>query len=144
MSRLYLRTAHIERLVADGLNAHRDLRVALWLDQVDDAGAIAAAVTVLAVFIAFQLVNACLLVWIETATMGNHVAPRTSMASRNPLSFGTAVVLMQLVHCLATIQALWLKTIQWRGIRYRVANRRIEMLEYRPFQPTAASDRSIC
>lgn len=110
------------------------------------ASAIAGQWLSLAVFFAglvvYQSTNLALLAWIERLTVPEslRLEEGTKTRRRGTSQFGL-VTLTQVIHSLAAIRALVCREITWRGIRYRVAKRRVEMLEYHPCQPSLSDSK---
>jgi len=50
-----------------------------------------------------------------------------------------AMCLTQVVYAVALVSAMLLRTVDWRGIRYRVEGAKIRMIEYKPYAGRSAS-----
>ncbi len=69
------------------------------------------------------------------------VPPPTSLIHKAALL--PAVPLTQLVYTLAVLSLYFQRYVDWRGVRYRLlANRQIELVEYRPYAPPAEVKRT--
>jgi cellulose synthase/poly-beta-1,6-N-acetylglucosamine synthase-like glycosyltransferase len=107
------------------------------------AGAWLAAGIVMAAFVLYQLCNLTILDWIESNTIESSLESAGKQKEPGGMLRLVLITMTQLIHCWAAIRAATLQAITWRGIRYRIAGRRIEMLEYHPFQHSTGSGQSI-
>ena len=107
------------------------------------AGAWTAALLVFAAFILYQACNLTIWSWIETSTFEPGTAENHGLKEPGLLQKAVLITATQLIHSWAAIRAATMRDITWRGIRYRVVGRKIEMLEYHPYQHSSDSDQSI-
>ena len=107
------------------------------------AGAWTAAFLVFAAFLLYQACNMAIWSWIETSTIDRESAETDEQKDPGLLQKAVLITVTQLIHSWAAIRAATIRDITWRGIRYRVVGRKIEMLEYHPYQHSSDSDQSI-
>ena len=106
------------------------------------------AMLLLAAFIGSQLANMALLGWIGRI---NHrkiearplAAQPTNLAGISQTKYFLAVMASPWVHAWATLCAVGQSKIHWRGIEYRITSQRVEMLEYKKYEPITPSNLSI-
>ncbi len=92
----------------------------------------------------FQLINAGLLTGIELANVQAIATRGMESKSKNSFAKGIlAILLTQLMHPVAVVTAALAKRVSWRGIDYEIIpGKRIQMVEYRPYDESTASDSS--
>lgn len=108
------------------------------------AGQGGACLLLLSAFAIAQLSNLGLLAWIEETTVPAPARQREVLETARQLPRQLLLVtLTQLVHSVAAMRAMFTRTITWRGIRYRVASRSIQMLDYEPYREPHNPKQSI-
>ena len=107
------------------------------------AGAWTAAFLVFAAFLLYQACNLTIWGWIETSTIERGTAGTGGQKEPGLLQKAVLITATQLIHSWAAIRAATIRDITWRGIRYRIVGRKIEMLEYHPYQHSSDSNQSV-
>jgi hypothetical protein len=95
-------------------------------------------------FAVAQLSNLGLLAWIEETTVPAPERQREILETARQLPRQLVLVtITQLVHSWAAIRAMLAREITWRGIRYRLRNSSIELLNYEPYEESYDPKQSI-
>jgi hypothetical protein len=91
-----------------------------------------------------QLSNLGLLAWIEETTVPAPDRQREIMETARQLPRQLLLVTVtQLVHSWAALKAMLAQEITWRGIRYRLGKRTVELLNYEPYDQSHDPKQSI-
>ena len=91
-----------------------------------------------------QLSNLGLLAWIEETTIPAPERQRELMETARQLPRQLLLVTVtQLVHSWAAFKAMLAQEITWRGIRYRLGKRSVELLNYEPYDQSYDPKQSI-
>jgi hypothetical protein len=91
-----------------------------------------------------QLSNLGLLAWIEETTVPAPERQREVMETARQLPGQLLLVTVtQLVHSWAAFKAMLAQEITWRGIRYRLGKRSVELLNYEPYDQSHDPKQSI-
>jgi len=95
-------------------------------------------------FAVAQLSNLGLLAWIEETTVPAPERQREILETARQLPRQLVLVtITQLVHSWAAIRAMLARELTWRGIRYRLRNSSIELLNYEPYEESYDPKQSI-
>lgn len=106
--------------------------VCLLLGNLIAAGWFAAAYAVL------QLGNVALLDWIESPIRRRRIDKSSLL--RNPFRFLVSIPLTQVCYVIAMLGAIFARKVEWRKIEYLIRGRKVEMVEYRPYEQSSESE----
>lgn len=108
------------------------------------AGQGSACLLVASGFAVAQLSNLGLLAWIEETTVPAPERQREILETARQLPRQLLLVtITQLVHSWAAVRAMLAREITWRGIRYGLQNRSIQLLDYEPYEESHDPKQSI-
>jgi hypothetical protein len=89
----------------------------------------------------------CLLLWMEQSVrriLRARGEPTAWLSAAAVAKIPPAILLTQAVYTAALVSTVFLRNVQWRGIRYRVDGPwQIRLLEYRPYDTAASAGETI-
>lgn len=108
------------------------------------AGQGSACLLITSCFAIAQLSNLGLLAWIEETTVPAPERQREVLETARQLPRQLLLVTAtQLVHSWAALKAMFAQEITWRGIRYRLKNSSVALLDYEPYDQSHDPKQSI-